>query len=460
MASPELKPTVESDSPFLPTKGQNQLPVLDYHEVGEHNNPKSAYVVYDGLVYDVTKFLRFHPGGRSILVPALGTDVTDTLDSFHDAYVSRLLRSSEAREQYGIRLVGELAPVLQGSSNRIGRYQYQSRREYQRPDPMGAELRKEVYAYLRQARLPLKKSLGSATVLVAFFYAWYGTSVYMAFIKGSPLWCLLLGPTATFFAVNVGHTVLHGGFSDSKILNWLGRAIWDFGGYSSRCWDVEHQSHHQAPHTMIDMQTADWNVARFYGHEKFQWFHRYQMIYLWFLFILYSPSSWVTHSYNTLFKYKCVPFSEKVTHVVVKAAGFVLPIAMSFRLHGAGTASRNLFLFAVSMSYSSLFMLFIQHEDCYPAEDDTEPWSVRQVVTSSTWHTRNFVFEWVFGYFNYHTEHHLFPGLDPALYPKIQPIVRAVCAKYGVTYKCISYFELVRSQLKAWRKFSLGWERN
>ncbi len=454
------QPALGKRSPSGVGEGADELPTFEYREVGLHDNETSAFVVYNGLVYDITEFLRFHPGGKSILLPNLGTDITDTFDSFHDAYVSRLIQSAEQRRQYGIRLLGKLALAAPGSSNRIGLHSYQSRREYRRPDPMAAELRKEVYGFLREAKLPIKKSFFNSLFLVIFFYGLYITGAYMAFIQGSPLWCLLLGPIATFGAVNVAHSVMHGAFADSKIVNFLGRTLWDFGGYSSRSWDVEHQSHHQAPHTTIDAQTAGGSVVRFFEHQEFRWFHRYQLIYIWFVFILYSPNSWLVHSYNTLFRYKCVPLSEKVIHVVAKAVGFVLPIAMSFHLHGAGIAFRNLFLFAVSMSYFSLFSLFIQHEDSYLTEREEEPWSARQVATSSSWYTKNFIFEWLLGYFNYHTEHHLFPGLNPALYPKIQPIVRSVCERNGSPYKYISFFELVRSQIRAWKKFSLGIEEH
>jgi linoleoyl-CoA desaturase len=447
---------LKSDSQLPSIEDEDELPIFEYRDVGAHNSEKSAFVVYDRFVYDITDFLRFHPGGKSILVPNLGTDITDTLDSFHDVDVSRLLRTSAHRRQYGIHLVGELACAPANTNNRIGRYKYQSRREYQRPDAMAAELKKEVFGYLREAGLPLKKPGVNCLALLVFFYVLYAFGVYMAFIQGSALWCLLLGPIATFFAVNVSHTIMHGGFSDSKIVNMLGRTFWDAGGYSARGWDVEHSSHHQAPHTTIDAQTADAAVIRFFKHQEFKWFHRYQIFYIWFVFVLYSPNSWVVHSYNTLFKYECVPLSDKVIHIVAKALGFVLPIGLSFYLLDAGTAFRNLFLFAVSMSYSTLFLLFIQHEDSYLPEDQTETWSVRQVTTSATWYTSNFVLEWLLGYFNYHIEHHLFPGLDPALYPKIQPIVRSVCERYGVRYKHISYFELVRSQVRAWRKYSLG----
>lgn len=426
---------------------------MDYRMVGRHYTEKSAYVVYDGLVYDITEFLHRHPGGKSIVAAALGTDITETLDSFHDVHVSNWIRSPQFRDANGIRVVGVLDRNLQGF-NRIGHSEYQSRREYRRPDPMGDELRREVMGFLRRARLPVKKTLAECLLLLALFYGLYGTAVFMAFIEGSPLCCLLMGPIATFMAVNVGHTVMHGGFSNSRIINLLGRGLWDAGGYASSCWDIEHQGHHQAPHTTIDLQTAGSTGMRFFEHQEYKWFHRYQMFYMWLAFVFYSPVSWVMHSYKTLICYPSVLPSEKIMHVGFKLFGFVLPITMSFYLFGFRTAFAHLLLFAVSMSYFSLFTLFIQHEDSYLPEHENEPWSVRQVTTSVTWRSSSRLFEWLFGYFNYHTEHHLFPGLNPALYPKIQPIVRSICEKYGVRYKYISYAELVGSQVKAWRKYA------
>lgn len=435
----------------------SELPVIDYGDVGEHNGERSAWVAFDGRVYDITTFLQRHPGGRSILVPALGTDITDTLESLHDSYVSRMFLNAEARRRSGIELVGELANRT-GDQNRLGHYDYQARREYRRPDPVADELRRAVYGYLREHGLPWKKTLPNAVGLLIFFYCLYFFGMYMAFIRGSWVWALLLGPIITFSAVNVAHTCMHGGFTDSKAINLLGRTIWDFVGYSSRCWDVEHQSHHQAPHSMIDLQTAGATVVRFFEHQEYRPYHRYQMYYIWFVFILYSPNSWFVHSYNTLVRYKCVPLREKIGHVIAKGIGFVLPITLSFVLLDFGTAFLNLFLFAISKSYFSLFTLFIQHEDSYLAENAEEPWSLRQIRTSATWYT-NPVLQWFLGYFNHHTEHHLFPGLNPALYPKIRPIVQAICEKHGIRYKHISLYELVASQVSAWSKFATGWTR-
>lgn len=42
--------------------------VLDGAEIAKHNSPDSCWLVIHGKVYDVTKFLDQHPGGRTILL--------------------------------------------------------------------------------------------------------------------------------------------------------------------------------------------------------------------------------------------------------------------------------------------------------------------------------------------------------------------------------------------------------
>src|SRR5438105_6044788 len=312
------------------------LPCMDYIELGKHNSEQSAFVAYNGLIYDVTKFLSTHPGGKDIMRVALGTDITKTLDSFHDVHVSRFLLSEEFRRRHGIHLIARVASVPTAQHNWIGLYDYQSRRDYPTSDPMGDELRREVFRFLGRQKLPVKKSLAECIVLLTLFYSALVSCVYFGFIKGSWVACLALGPVATFMAVNAGHTVMHGGFSLNPLVNLLGRCLCDAGGYAACCWDVAHEIHHQAHHTSIDLQTAPETGVRFFEHQQPKWFHRYQMYYMWFLFILYSPASWVMHTYNTLFKYPTVKVFDKALHIGFKLCFFVIPIALSFWLLPVG----------------------------------------------------------------------------------------------------------------------------
>ncbi|KDN35580.1 putative cytochrome b5 [Tilletiaria anomala UBC 951] len=61
--------------------------VFDAEEVKKHASEKSAWVVVDGQVYDVTDFLDDHPGGKKILLRNCGKDATDAFWSYHSEKV-------------------------------------------------------------------------------------------------------------------------------------------------------------------------------------------------------------------------------------------------------------------------------------------------------------------------------------------------------------------------------------
>lgn len=57
--------------------------VFSPSEVSTHNHEKSAWVIIQGKVYDVTDFLDDHPGGKKILLENCGTDATEHFEEIH-----------------------------------------------------------------------------------------------------------------------------------------------------------------------------------------------------------------------------------------------------------------------------------------------------------------------------------------------------------------------------------------
>ncbi len=49
-------------------------------EAAMHNRPNDLYIVIRGVVYDVTNFLDFHPGGPKVLLQFAGIDGTTSFE--------------------------------------------------------------------------------------------------------------------------------------------------------------------------------------------------------------------------------------------------------------------------------------------------------------------------------------------------------------------------------------------
>ena len=53
-------------------------------EVAHHDSEEDCWLVIGGVVYDVTPFLRSHPGGIAIVLPYAGRDATRIFHELHD----------------------------------------------------------------------------------------------------------------------------------------------------------------------------------------------------------------------------------------------------------------------------------------------------------------------------------------------------------------------------------------
>jgi len=50
--------------------------VFTREEVGKHNTLESGWIIIEKNVYNVTKWLDYHPGGKKVLIPVLGKDAS------------------------------------------------------------------------------------------------------------------------------------------------------------------------------------------------------------------------------------------------------------------------------------------------------------------------------------------------------------------------------------------------
>lgn len=77
-------------------------------EVKEHNTAKDCWIIVDDKVFDVTKFLTEHPGGKKVLLKMAGKDASKQFKTFHNASI---MQRVGLPMQIGV--IGEATPTAE-----------------------------------------------------------------------------------------------------------------------------------------------------------------------------------------------------------------------------------------------------------------------------------------------------------------------------------------------------------
>ena len=75
----------------------NKMTFYTIEEVSEHNTKDSCWIVANNNVYDVTKFISRHPGGKFPILSKAGTDTTNHFD-WHSTHAKELWKSYKIGE--------------------------------------------------------------------------------------------------------------------------------------------------------------------------------------------------------------------------------------------------------------------------------------------------------------------------------------------------------------------------
>lgn len=78
-------PSVASIASVASISSESSDAGLTMSVVAQHNTKASCYTVVDGLVYDITSYIPFHPGGERDIMKACGRDATSMFHSKHDS---------------------------------------------------------------------------------------------------------------------------------------------------------------------------------------------------------------------------------------------------------------------------------------------------------------------------------------------------------------------------------------
>ncbi|XP_024357984.1 cytochrome b5 domain-containing protein RLF [Physcomitrium patens] len=64
-------------------KGQSPKRLIPMEEVKQHKTEEDAWTVLRGRVYNISPYIRFHPGGKDMLMKGAGRDCTALFNKYH-----------------------------------------------------------------------------------------------------------------------------------------------------------------------------------------------------------------------------------------------------------------------------------------------------------------------------------------------------------------------------------------
>ena len=317
------------------------------------------------------------------------------------------------------------------------------------------ELKRRVNNYFTESKKPTTGNFGLYFKAVLFWLCYVALYVHVVFYTPASwiaiLECLAMGGLTAAIGFNVMHDGGHGSFSNSKFWNKIAGFSVNALGASGIMWNNKHNIIHHT-YTNIDGIDDDIEIKpmlRMCATQKKYFIHRFQHIYVWFLYTLLLLV-WVFESdYRKYFKKKVgtVPIKKMSTFEhfafwIAKIGYYIMMIALP--IYMVGFLPWLIGFLALSMFAGFVLSIVFQlahtvEETAFPvAEIETNKieneWAIHQIETTANFATKNRLISWLVGGLNFQIEHHLFPKISHVHYPEISKIIKKTCEEFNVKY--------------------------
>jgi len=323
------------------------------------------------------------------------------------------------------------------------------------------ELSKRVNSYFENSSNK-KRDLFNMYLKSFRAISWLIISYCLIVFANLPLWGILLASLSMGFALNalsfnVMHDAIHGAYSKHKIVNRLMGHWLDLIGGSSYLWKTKHNYYHHS-YTNITGHDDDVEVgmfARFTPYQKKYFFHRFQHIYIWFLYGFLAIKWHILDDFYIFYSGKLNNHDierPKGMDAVILFGGKILFFIIVFVIPSFYYPIPYVILFyiLIAMVQGVVMSVVFQLAHCvgeaeFPKHDEEtgimdKTWVVHQICTTVDFARGNKLLTWYLGGLNYQVEHHLYPKICHLNYPEMSQIVEQTCKEYGIPYNSHSGF--------------------
>lgn len=325
-------------------------------------------------------------------------------------------------------------------------------------------LRERVDMYFHENKIDPRVSsemyIKTGTILLTHilsYYCMHYASIPYAF---AILAALIHSVCICQIGVSIQHDANHGAYSKNPFVCMLLGCTLDLIGVSSYKWKKQHVVGHHA-YTNVVGADPDINVTavdpRRYAntHPRYK-IHKYQHIYMLFLYSLMSFKTFLVDDFMSILKSKLGPItflakmnmSEAVVFLAGKMWFLTYFVAMPL-LWSVRSTTSTLFVISIPLFLSGILlavMFQVSHVtgdvDWFYMEDGkvSRGWGESQVLGSADYCHGSWFWTHFSGGLNYQVVHHLFPGVCHCHYPKIAPIVKKTCKEFKIHYQIYPSF--------------------
>lgn len=261
-----------------------------------------------------------------------------------------------------------------------------------------------------------------------------------------------IGAFTIFVALNLAHDAAHNTFAPSKKINNLLLYTFDMLGASGYMWRLKHVfSHH--PHVNIPDMDGDIKqskLVRIFPNARLLSIHRYQHFYMPVLYMFYTLIWLLIRDFNDYFNTD-ISGKQNVSHgkkeyIKLIAGKFcffsrmlLLPYLLLPFSFGQVLIGFLCFHFVASLTVAlPLVSAHVGEHAQYPEPnvDGLMPssWVRHQLITTTDFATSSPIVTHLFGAFNHHVVHHLFPNICHIHYPRLTEILKQTCAEFDMPY--------------------------
>jgi linoleoyl-CoA desaturase len=339
------------------------------------------------------------------------------------------------------------------------------------------EIKSRVDQYFQESGMPRSANrnmwLKTAALIFLLVFAYAGVLKSTSLITLIPCY-LIFGWVFLIIGINLGHDAAHHCLTGKrKTDDLIFELTFGFQGLSGHLWQLRHNlSHHIFPNVYgNDSDLELTGMILLSPEQKVYKIHRYQHLYAPFLYMFFSlgwifvqdfymlarrdhanlkierikPSVWVK-----LFFYKILYFTVFIA-VPVRVAH--IPLFTMLVVFVCMHLVLSLFMtFTFFISHHVMEAEYVDTIDQNGMETVPESWVRHQIVSTVDFEPESKFANFIFGGFNEHVAHHLFPEVSHIHYPVITRIIRETLEENDLPwYKSSTFFEGVVSHLELLR---------